>query len=584
MHFQQYYQNELALLRELGKEFSNAFPKLAPFLSQVDQDPDVERLLEGFSFVTAGIHRKLDDELPELTRTLFELLWPDVLRLQPSCTIIEYRPVMHALTSRRVVPRGIEVDSKPVSGTRCRFRTCNEVEVYPVEIGEITCEQVNKGTEIGIRLDVTTGNIIDHLENRPLKLYVDGDRYSSANLMLYLLKYLAQVSISVSGDQENNLVYIDRNEIRLADVTGGGSLLVEDICAFPGHRILQDYFIMPEKYHFIEIHGMDRLSVLSSARSYTLRFQFDRRLPKEIRISRNSFRLYCVPAVNLFSISADPLRMDNTKVFYRIRPAVENVAHYQIYSVLNMVGYEYGGRQRHEFEPFLKATGDCQITAEHRNRFQLYSQPAVVGDGLDTFVGFSGPVCRSNEVVSISLDLICTNGNLPQQLQCEDICHATGNTPEFVKAVNVLAPTTALLPLPGSSGLWSLIASLGANYTANLNTENLKVLLTACNRLANYNRQSAREHELRMSALKDIKYEFRNWLIRGVPVNTDSITIQMDGSKYGSEGELYLFMSMLNLYFHHTRSINSVREFIAEDIVNGEIYTWPIQSSHLPTC
>ncbi|MDU3889721.1 MAG: type VI secretion system baseplate subunit TssF, partial [Serratia liquefaciens] len=41
---------------------------------------DVERLLEGFAFLTGRLRQKLDDELPELSHSLMHLLWPNYMR------------------------------------------------------------------------------------------------------------------------------------------------------------------------------------------------------------------------------------------------------------------------------------------------------------------------------------------------------------------------------------------------------------------------------------------------------------------------------------------------------------------------
>jgi type VI protein secretion system component VasA len=63
--FAKYYQDELAWLREMGTELAAARPEMARFLAEPGADPDVERLLEGFAFLTGRIRQKLDDEFPE---------------------------------------------------------------------------------------------------------------------------------------------------------------------------------------------------------------------------------------------------------------------------------------------------------------------------------------------------------------------------------------------------------------------------------------------------------------------------------------------------------------------------------------
>ena len=62
--FSKYYQSELAYLREMGRAFGLANPSVAGLLVERGADPDVERLLEGFAFLTARIRERVDDACP----------------------------------------------------------------------------------------------------------------------------------------------------------------------------------------------------------------------------------------------------------------------------------------------------------------------------------------------------------------------------------------------------------------------------------------------------------------------------------------------------------------------------------------
>src|SRR3977135_2111679 len=66
-----YYERELNYLRQLGAEFAEKYPKIASRLvldtEKETADPHVERLLEGFAFLAARVHLKIDDEFPEIT-------------------------------------------------------------------------------------------------------------------------------------------------------------------------------------------------------------------------------------------------------------------------------------------------------------------------------------------------------------------------------------------------------------------------------------------------------------------------------------------------------------------------------------
>ena len=138
--FNKYYQEELSFLRELGPEFAKAYPTLAPFLAEPGSDPYVERLFEGVAFLTGRIRQKLDDELPELTHTLTGLLWPHYLRPIPAFTMMEFQPLPQMLREPALIPRGTTVDSVPVEGTVCHFRTCYDVQMLPLKLVDVQIE------------------------------------------------------------------------------------------------------------------------------------------------------------------------------------------------------------------------------------------------------------------------------------------------------------------------------------------------------------------------------------------------------------------------------------------------------------
>lgn len=59
-----YFRTELAFLKEQGEEFTEVYPQLARFLNGTNTDPDVERLLEGFAFLTGAYAKKLKMNFP----------------------------------------------------------------------------------------------------------------------------------------------------------------------------------------------------------------------------------------------------------------------------------------------------------------------------------------------------------------------------------------------------------------------------------------------------------------------------------------------------------------------------------------
>src|SRR5689334_7586298 len=134
-----YYERELGYLRQQGAEFAEKYPKIAGrLLLEPDkcEDPHVERMLEGFAFLAARVHLKIDDEFPEITEALLSILYPHYIRPVPSMSIVE----MHldaeqgGMAAPQQIPRGTVLNSKPVSGVPCQFQTCFDTTVWPLKV------------------------------------------------------------------------------------------------------------------------------------------------------------------------------------------------------------------------------------------------------------------------------------------------------------------------------------------------------------------------------------------------------------------------------------------------------------------
>src|SRR5262249_53749152 len=131
-----YYNRELGYIRRLAAEFAEAHPKIAGRLrlsQDAVEDPHVARLIEAFAFLTARVRRKLDDDFPELTEALLNVLYPHYLTPIPSMAIIQL-PSQRDLVASQLVPAGVEVETEPVGGETCRFRTTYPVTLWPIGI------------------------------------------------------------------------------------------------------------------------------------------------------------------------------------------------------------------------------------------------------------------------------------------------------------------------------------------------------------------------------------------------------------------------------------------------------------------
>ncbi len=174
----------------LGKEFAEKHPKIASRL-QLDvnrcEDPHVERLLEGFALLAARVHLKIDDEFPQITEGLLNVLYPHFLRPIPSMTVAQFRldPEQGKLTTGLSVPRNSMLYSRPVDGVPCKFRTCYDVTLWPLEVAEarwVTPDKLNPPLRApeavaALRLELRCFPDVsfDKLQMRSLRFHLNGE-------------------------------------------------------------------------------------------------------------------------------------------------------------------------------------------------------------------------------------------------------------------------------------------------------------------------------------------------------------------------------------------------------------------------
>ena len=88
----EYYRRELSYLRAQGEDFAFRHPKVAQRLSLSggeSADPDTERLIEAFAFLSARVHRDLDRGFPQVAGALLENLCPSLTQPVPSMTVVQ---------------------------------------------------------------------------------------------------------------------------------------------------------------------------------------------------------------------------------------------------------------------------------------------------------------------------------------------------------------------------------------------------------------------------------------------------------------------------------------------------------------
>lgn len=575
--FNKYYQDELLFLRELGEEFAKANPAAAHYLSTTSRDPDVERMLEGFAFLSARVRQKLDDEFPELAHSLMRLLWPHYLRPVPSMAILEFQPVLQALRQSQTVARGCEVHSAPVEGTPCRFRTSQDVRLHPLSIEDVGLELRSTG-HARLRLTFKFWNQVkpETLKLDPLRLFLHGDAAMSYAMHYHLSRHIVDARV-VAGPQPIDSGDAPFRPIEVQPVGFGDdeSLLPYPVGSFPGYRLLQEYFALPEKFLFFDLVGLDAATGILSGERFTVDIRFDRALPPSLRPSRDEIRLYCTPIVNLFPNDGDPQRIDRSQTEYRLRPTGSNPFHYEIFSV-DRVGLIAPGTVEEVEVP------DFQRFDHFRNEggatyHVVRMRPSVVDDRVDTYVSFVDADGQTAlpEAQTATFKLTCSNRRLPEGLQLGDVQVPSDSSPAFVKFRNITVPTVSVMPPLGTDLHWRLISHLSLNYVSLVDVEALRGVLELYNFQVLRDPRAARANTRRLQGIQALTAEPAEALVRGSVVRGTAITMEALEDHFAGDGDLFLFATILNEFLSLHATLNSFTQFAVHGVQSGERNEWP---------
>lgn len=581
MSFNHYFQSELSALRDQGRRFAEHNPALAPYLAGTSTDPDVERLLEGVAFLTGRLRQKLDDELPELTHSLMQLLWPNCLRPMPAVAMLQFEPLRRPLSELPIV-RGTAVESRPVEGIRCRFQTTSDVSLLPLELANTQYDSHTAGARLTLTLQMTTeGNLAD-LRMRRLRLHLGGDAYSSRQLYLHLCRHLQGITLHplnavgqpLAGTRPCNL---PAHRLQASGFANNEALLPDTDQGFSGYRHLQDYFAFAEKFLFVELSGLEQLTDLGEStlrQARALKVEFDLHHPdcRQLTPDADMVQLYCTPVVNLFSHDASPIRLDGRQDRYLLRPAGLSAAQCGVFSVQRVSGWKPGGLGYRSYVPFESFEHDhVPGNPDAPPYYSLRHLPALHGEHLETYLCFG--LQQQDQQETLSIELTCTNQQWPVKLAHGDICQPCEGTPEFVQFRNIGRITQNYAPALHKQGLWQLISSMALNYQTLGDINALREALNCHDLPRHYDQNAARISQRRLSALRSVRHHQTDRLFRGLPVRGVRSELEVDAQGCNGNGELFLFGSVLNEFLAQHAGINTFHQ-LAITSLQGEHYQW----------
>ncbi|MGE4047931.1 MAG: type VI secretion system baseplate subunit TssF [Acetobacteraceae bacterium] len=476
-----YYNRELAALRGLAGEFAAAHPKIAGRLrltpDTVD-DPHVARLLEGVAFLAARVHHRLDDEFPELTDALLGVLYPHYLAPVPSCAIAQFQ-CDPGLDAPLRLPAGIALETEPVRGEACRFRTAWAQTLWPIEIEHVRLtglpltapsnpRAAGAAALLRIGLRCRGAATFTSLGLDRLRVFLR----APANVSLPLLELLSAHTISVAyadGPADLAPLILPPTAVAPVGFAPEEALLPWPARSFSGFRLLTEYFAFPEKFLFLDFTGLERKTLLQAGSRMEIFVWLDRAAAELERVvGADTLALGCTPIVNLFPQRCEPIPLTHTETEYRIVPDARRPAAMEVWQVEQVQESGSDGISR-PWRPFyrLSATDDPSVLSTTGT--WLTSRRASPLGGTELFLAPADPRFDPDQPADsvLSVQALCLNRDLPAALPFG------GGHPYLqlidgdaaIQRVTCLTPPTATLRRPQREpGFWRLVSHLSLSH------------------------------------------------------------------------------------------------------------------------
>ncbi|QME84856.1 type VI secretion system baseplate subunit TssF [Escherichia fergusonii] len=597
---ERYYRKELDYLRQAGKLLAKDKPHLARFLADKGADPDVERLLEGFALLAGNLRAKIDDEFPEVTHSLINMLWPNYLRPTPSMTIIEYEPDTRKIDTPVLIARGAQMmngegsypfapgnDDDSTLQPPCIFTLCRDNWLLPVTVENITLHNNQQQGCIEIAFFAENGINPGRTDFNKLRFWLgDEDEYTRNQLYLWLSEYLADAEFVTEGDS----VRLPDFALEQVGFSKQDALLPWPGNVYSGYRILQEYLCFKDAFFFFNVQGIHSLPVTDKdVNRFTLRLHFSRPLPLDTRIRKTSLRLYYAPAINLFSCESEPIAIVDSREEYPLRASYLHSESYDIFSVDSVESSrraenKYGKARQPVSSRRYPAFESFQHQIEFaRNRETIYyrirTESSLFHSGFDHSLSFvladNTPPASWNTQEVVSVSLTCTNRNLPEKLHSGDISLSAEKNAAVVSFRNITRPTPSLYPVLDGRLHWQLLSSMSLNYLSLLNKDALKQVLCIYDLPGIHNPQTAHLSRQKLDAIERIDTRPVDYLFKGVPVRSLTSTLYIRAEPFACEGEIYLLGTVLSHFFSLYASVNSFHELKIMNMDNQECYEWP---------
>ena len=591
MSQRRYFDEEMRYLHEAGKDFARVHPEQARYLnidSVTDRDPYVERLFEGFALLTGRIREQLDDELPQYTEALCEMLFPHFLRPIPSLAMVSFQGQAGRLRETVRLPRGTEIQSAPVGeGVTCRFVTTRDVVVQPIRLDDVELAWAPDGTSsVTLTFGFGAGVTLADLDLSTLRLYFHAEPATASAMHYFFTRRVREVMVEsgLPGGLSAGLGGVDNEAITLRGqewVRPGGldtreALLPQSERSFSGLRLVQEMLCFRPKFWCADLLGLGRFKPETDHGALRVTIRFDKAFPQPQRFGKEQIRLFTSPVINLFESDGEPIRVDHRSAEYRVVPDARHRTGVEVYAIRSVTGIEDVTGRRHAYASLLspdRTAGGRTYTADTGRGFTDRYETTLTLQGIAPTEDGRLPV------ETLSLELQCTNGTVPREhLRERSLTKLASQTARGIEVENFTQPTLIRYPPTDrhTDFYWMLLSHWSLNYQSAATPQALAGVLGL------YDWTDSEVNKRQIEGIRAVRWAPKERVHRGAVLRGSEVTIELDETRFADRGDAALLGLVLSKFFAAYATINSFAHLTIVLMPSGERMTWEPGSGDQP--
>lgn len=499
--FLEYYEEELAHIRGLAAEFAQMHPAVARNLS-LDTvpcpDPYVERLLDGVAFLAARTRLKVDAERSRFSRAVLDVLYPDLVSPAPAVGMVVLKPgqQVQTMTEGHLVRRQTRLVSslQPGLSTRATYTTAQDVTLWPIEIGQVQYFQDRsalaaaglappRGVSAMAGLRVTIARAgqggLNELALDRLDIHLSGR--TKAPLVFDAIFGACAAVCGRPAERDAALTLLAPPG--MVGISDDEALLPRTRPTFEGYRLLREYFMMPERFHYVRVAGL-RPVIRKCGATLEIVFLFRRPVPELADLVAADLDLFATPIINLFERECNVIELDGRRTRQIVHADRTRARDFEIFRIIRVEDADTDGPEAQI--PALFSLGQNRgsgwvYSVERRprraaedERRQGMTRTSYIGD--DVFLAISRPPdgAAAPALKRVDIVALCTNRDLPVLDDMPNLTLEAGDPVETVRLLGAVRTPQPAMPatLPaGAEGesraddlAWRLVAQLSLNF------------------------------------------------------------------------------------------------------------------------